>query len=106
MFSLFIIGILLSIMKIWIPIDFDGHYLKLLVLIEFMSRAALINVNYGYLLTLFYDKIFNFDTLFMWRLIDEKEVRGRLGGKLDGYRVPLMVLNSIPLPLIAYLVNF
>lgn len=43
---------------------------------------------------------------FMWKVVDEVGHRGRLGGRLDEYQLPVMMINANLLALIFYLVSF
>jgi hypothetical protein len=94
MIIVFFLGIIFLFTKLFKNIDIDTQFIKLVMTIEFLARSALININFGHLLFQFFDKIFSFDTWFMWRVIDEKGLRGRLGGRLDEYRVPLLLVNA------------
>ena len=85
--------------------DVDGAYLILVSVIKFFVRGALVNVNFGVLLSLFFDKLFGFDLNLMKKFINEGKFRGSLGGKYDEYLIPVLALNTIPLALVVYLIS-
>lgn len=106
LFIIFCIGIILVSVKLFKNIDVDSQFVKLIVVLEFMARSSLINVNFGHLLFQFFDRIFSFDMWFMWKIIDERGIRGRLGGRLDEYKLPTLMINANMLALTFYLVRY
>lgn len=101
----FCLGGILCLSKFIIQIDIDIHFVKMIIVLEFLARSSLINVNFGYLLAVFLDKLFSFDLIFMWQITDESKFRGSLGGKLDEYQVPVLMINSNLFALSLYLVS-
>lgn len=105
LFLAFCFGILLIFTKFFKKVNVDNYFVKLVVVLEFLARSSLINIHFGHLLYQFFDRIFTFDMWFMWKIVDETGIRGRLGGRLDEYRVPLLVVNANILALAVYLAS-
>lgn len=105
LFLAFCFGILLIFTKFFKKVNVDNYFVKLVVVLEFLARSSLINIHFGHLLYQFFDRIFTFDMWFMWKIVDETGIRGRLGGRLDEYRVPLLVVNANILAMAVYLAS-
>ena len=67
---------------------------------------SLINVNFGHLLTIVFDRLIAFDLFFFKDVYSEVGKRKLLGGKLDDYRIPVLMINSSLIVTIIYMVNF
>jgi hypothetical protein len=106
LFISFTIGVLMLFTKLIRNFNIDNQFVKLIVVFEFMTRISLVNVNFGHILLQYFDKIFAFDLWFMRNLISEKGIRGRLGGKLDEYKIPILMINANVLALAFYLISF
>jgi hypothetical protein len=105
MIVLAVIGLILIFSKFFKKINVDAHFVKLIIVLEFISKSALINVHMGHLLYRFVDRIFGYDLMIMSKVISEVGVRGRLGGKLDEYKVPVLLLNANLFAVIIYLLS-
>lgn len=102
-FIILCIGILLCFLKLIRPIQIDTHYIKLVVMLEFLVRTALINVNFGFLMFQFFDRLIEYDIWFNWKITSESGIRRRLSGKLDEYKIPVLLINGNILALCFYL---
>jgi hypothetical protein len=105
LFLVFCAGIILVLTKFIKNVSIDNEFVKLIVVLEFLARSSLVNVNMGHLLYQFFDKLFSFDLWFMWNIASEKGIRGMLGGKLDEYKMPILMINSNLLALAIYLAS-
>lgn len=89
-----------------IPEYFHAHFLKFWLLVKFVSRAGLINVNFGYLLTRIFDKIFGIELALMFDIISDEALYRFSTGKISNNRVSSLVINAAPIGILLYLVIF
>lgn len=73
---------------------------------RFISKLPLITVNYGNLLSLFMDNIFEQDIQLMFNLKDEFGTRPEMLGKLEEYFIPSLAINAIIIQLSLYFITY
>lgn len=104
-FMIIFCGILLF-SQFAIPQSFQAHYFKFWMLVKFVIRAGLINVNFGYLLTRVFDKIFGIELALMFNIIEDDSLYRFESGKISNYNVSPLIINAAPIGIILYLVRF
>jgi hypothetical protein len=105
LFGLFVLSILMSFALATKKVEFPGVLMRTTLLYGFISQMPIIPANYGYLLSRFYDEIYKFHLMTMFKIVKEGEFRGPLEGKLDEYRLPVMVINSIPIQVVLFVLS-
>ena len=82
-----------------------GTYFRFVTLLQFICKIPLFNTNFGSYLLAFFDEIYKIDIFFMRKIWDEKEYRIQVSRKIDEYLVPVLIINSIPVPMVLFLVS-
>lgn len=73
---------------------------------KFITKLPLVNINYGNIMVMFMDIIYELDFQFMFNLVNEADIRPSMSGKFDEYIIPSVAINAACLPIILYFVTF